>query len=166
MSVQVLFVCLGNICRSPTAHGLFQHKVDSIGLSEKIIVDSAGTGGWHVGSAPDERAQATALERGYDISQLRARTIASPDFQQFDYILGMDKENMLNLSRLKPDNYRGKLGLFLEIAGVAEGEEAVVPDPYYGGQAHFSNVLGLIEQGAEGLLKRIRQEHSIGQGIE
>jgi protein-tyrosine phosphatase len=159
MSVKVLFVCLGNICRSPTAHGLFEDLVSRSSLHEKIKIDSAGTGDWHVGHPPDSRAQATALQRGYDISHLRARAVSSNDFSEFDYILGMDRENIRNLNTLCPTNYTGTLGLFLEIAGVGQGLE--VPDPYYGGQEHFSHVIHLIEQGAEGLLARIQNEHAL-----
>ena len=159
MTVKVLFVCLGNICRSPTAHGLFEDKVKAAGLSDKIVVDSAGTGDWHVGGAPDKRAQATALERGYDISQLKARQVTSEDYQTFDYILGMDEQNVLDLKRIKTPDYRGVLGLFLEVANVGQGEE--VPDPYLGGNEHFNNVIDLVEQGSDGLLERIKKEHKL-----
>lgn len=156
MSIQVLFVCLGNICRSPTAHGLFQYKVEQAGLNEMIYVDSAGTGAWHSGSAPDQRAQDTALKRGYNISHLRARQVTEADFNRFDYILAMDEDNLHHLEAIKPDSFSGTLGLFLDVA--LEKIKAV-PDPYYGDAAHFQEAIDLIEQGAEGLLKRIRQEH-------
>ena len=159
MHINVLFVCLGNICRSPTAHGLFEHTVKQAGLAEHIHVDSAGTGGWHIGNPPDSRAQATALARGYDISQLKARQVDSVDYNKFDYILGMDRQNILDLNALKPSSYQGISGLFLEIAGVGDGLE--VPDPYYGGDAHFKEVIHLVEQGCEGLLTRIQREHNI-----
>lgn len=157
MSVGVLFVCLGNICRSPTAQGLFQYKVDQNGLSEQINVDSAGTGGWHSGTAPDERAQSTALKRGYDISHLRARKVEREDFAQFDYILAMDNDNLQHLLTLMPASYQGTVGLFLEVAGIVNNKE--VPDPYYGGQSQFEMVIKLIEDGADKLLAKIRQEH-------
>lgn len=159
MTVKVLFVCLGNICRSPTAHGLFEDKVKAAGLADKIAVDSAGTGDWHVGGAPDKRAQATALQRGYDISQLKARQVTTSDYHEFDYILGMDEQNVLDLARIKTSDYRGVLGLFLEVANVAKGEE--VPDPYLGGDAHFKQVIDLVELGADGLLERIKKEHGL-----
>jgi protein-tyrosine phosphatase len=159
MSVSVLFVCLGNICRSPTAHGLFQHKVNQIGLSDHIVVDSAGTGGWHSGAAPDERSQSTALERGYDISHLSARKVVGDDFTQFDYILAMDQDNLSHLSTLKPASYQGILGLFLDVAGTASNQE--VPDPYYGDQGQFQMAIKLIEDGSDSLLARIRQEYDI-----
>ncbi len=160
MTVNILFVCLGNICRSPTAHGLFEHTVKQAGLAKKIIVDSAGTGGWHSGSAPDERAQEAALERGYDISQLRARKVSVDDFAEFDYVLAMDNDNLKQLSALKPDGYQGTLGLFLEVAGVSADTQEV-PDPYYGGHEHFKRVIQLVEDGAHGLLARIKQEHGL-----
>jgi len=164
MSVSVLFVCLGNICRSPTAHGLFQHKVNQSGLADQIIVDSAGTGGWHSGAAPDERAQSTALDRGYDISHLSARKVVRDDFTEFDYILAMDNDNLSHLLTLKPVSYKGVLGLFLDVAGAdvagTTGNKEV-PDPYYGGQAQFQMAIKLIEDGADSLLARIRQEYEL-----
>jgi len=159
MAVKVLFVCLGNICRSPTAHGLFEHTVKMAGLADSIIVDSAGTGGWHTGNPPDARAQATALERGYDISALQARQVQRADYTDFDYILGMDAQNMTDLDSIKTPNYHGVLGLFLEVAGV--GNDLEVPDPYYGGDAHFAQVIDLVEQGCHGLLERIKKEHGL-----
>lgn len=159
MTVKVLFVCLGNICRSPTAHGLFQDKVNQSGLEKAIHVDSAGTGDWHVGHAPDRRAQDTALDRGYNISHLRARAVAAADFTEFDYILGMDRDNVRNLQALCPSDYRGTLGLFLEVAGVGHGVD--VPDPYYGGQQHFDQVIQLVEAGATGLLELIQRQHEL-----
>ena len=159
MTINVLFVCLGNICRSPTAHGLFENTVKNAGLAEAILVDSAGTGGWHIGDPPDARAQATAQQRGYDISQLKARQVNVIDYERFDYILGMDEQNMQNLERLKPASFDGVIGLFLDVAGV--GENLEVPDPYYGGDAHFKEVIDLVEQGCYGLLARIKKEHKI-----
>lgn len=159
MTVNVLFVCLGNICRSPTAHGLFEHTVKNAGLADKIFVDSAGTGGWHIGDPPDRRAQATALQRGYDISQLKARQTTTADYASFDYILGMDQQNMMDLEQLKTPDYPGVLGLFLEVANVGKGIE--VPDPYYGGDKHFKQVIELVEQGCAGLLARIKKEHKL-----
>ncbi len=161
MTVNVLFVCLGNICRSPTAHGLFQNHVEKAGLAQHIFVDSAGTGGWHIGHPPDSRAQATALQRGYDISDLQARVVTRDDFNKFDYILGMDKDNVTNLLELKPHNYTGTLGLFLQVAGIETDEKIKsleVPDPYYGDQTYFENAIQLIDSGAAGLLSRIQNE--------
>lgn len=153
---RVLFVCLGNICRSPTAHGVFQHCVDRAGLTDLVEVDSAGTAAYHVGNSPDPRSTAAAYERGYDLSPLRARQAVVEDFEQFDYILAMDHSNLSNLKRIKPDHFAGHLGLFLEFA--AQFAEEEVPDPYYGGDEGFSHVLDLVEAASEGLLAQIRQE--------
>lgn len=149
----VLFVCLGNICRSPTAQAVFQHKVKLRGLADRIVVDSAGTGDWHVGSPPDRRALAAARSRGYDMSDLRARQVSVRDFMHFDYILAMDNANLRDLESLRPVGYGGEVDLFLrycKATGVLE-----VPDPYYGGESGFESVLDLIEDASEGLLERI-----------
>ena len=153
---RVLFVCLGNICRSPTAHGVFQHCVDQAGLSDLIQVDSAGTAAYHVGNSPDPRSMAAARQRGYDLSPLRARQAVEEDFEQFDYILAMDQSNLGNLQRLQPGHYAGHLGLFLEFA--KQFDEVEVPDPYYGGDEGFGHVLDLVEAASEGLLAQIRRE--------
>lgn len=150
---KVLFVCLGNICRSPTAHGVFQSMVDDRGLSNLIQVDSCGTGGWHVGEAPDRRARAKAAKRGYDLSSLRARQIQVADFARFDYILAMDSKNLAALQDMRPRTYAGHLGLLLDFAENVELKE--VPDPYYGGANGFNHVLDLVEWASEGLLREI-----------
>ena len=150
----VLFVCLGNICRSPTAHGVFAHLVKENGLSDQISVDSAGTAAYHVGNPPDQRSAATALKRGYDLSSLRARQALSDDFNQFDYILVMDQENLFDLRQIAPVNGKAELKLFLEYA--SELPEREVPDPYYGGSAGFDHVLDLVEAASEGLLQEIQ----------
>lgn len=156
----VLFVCLGNICRSPTAHGVFETMLDRHGLGDDIAVDSCGTGDWHVGSAPDRRATAEALQRGYDLSQLCARQVQAVDFERFDYILAMDKMNLAELRALCPADYAGHLGLFLAFAdGVSEDE---VPDPYYGGAEGFGHVLDLVERASTGLLREICDAHIAG----
>ena len=105
--VKVLFVCLGNICRSPTADGIFRKLVADANLQGQILVDSAGTGGWHIGKGPDSRTVAAAKKRGYDLSQLRARQVSGADFAEFDYVLAMDKSNLMDLQRLKPSSYHG-----------------------------------------------------------
>lgn len=151
--VKVLFVCLGNICRSPTAHGIFQQLVDRAGLDNHILVDSAGTGDWHVGHAPDSRAQHKALARGYDLSSLRARLVTAQDFAEFDYILGMDDSNMSNMAPFKPADYAGEFQLFLSYG---DSDYREVPDPYYGGDQGFELVLDLVEEAAAGLLDHIR----------
>ena len=153
--VKVLMVCLGNICRSPTAHGLFEDLVAKKGLSEQIIVDSAGTSGWHIGSPPDRRSQAAARKRGYDLSAQRGRQATAADFARFDYILAMDEDNLYNLKQLAPPDYAGHLGLFLEFSTQMEYDE--VPDPYHGGDAGFELVLDLIEDASEGLLRHIQK---------
>ncbi|WP_111641909.1 low molecular weight protein-tyrosine-phosphatase [Marinimicrobium alkaliphilum] len=155
MSVKVLFVCLGNICRSPTAHGVFQALVQRESMGERITIDSAGTGDWHVGKAPDRRAQQAAAERGYDLSGLRARQVARPDFDHYDYVLAMDNSNLSDLKRLAPSHFKGHLGLFLDFARRSAARE--VPDPYYGGDEGFAEVLDMVEDAAEGLLDDIRQ---------
>jgi len=157
MTIRVLFVCLGNICRSPTAHGIFQGKVERAGLSEQIIIDSAGTGDWHIGHAPDKRAQASALQRGYDMSELRARQVSVADFSRYDYVLAMDQKNLEDLRAMKPDDYQGTLDLFLSAAGIEASQE--VPDPYYEGDDHFDKVFDLIEQASDQLLCVLQTRH-------
>ncbi len=149
----MLFVCLGNICRSPTAHGVFEELVRRRGLAGSIRVDSCGTGAWHVGEPPDARATAEADKRGYDLSSLRARQVHPEDFRRFDYILAMDHTNLADLQGMCPADYDGHLGLFLGFAGQAGPDE--VPDPYYGGREGFSHVLDLVEMASEGLLRDI-----------
>lgn len=151
---KVLFVCLGNICRSPTADGIFNHLVVRTKLDQKIIVDSAGTGDWHIGKAPDTRTVAAARQRGYDLSVLRARQVTARDFDEFDYVLAMDKANLLDLQRIRPSSYAGHLGLFLDFGSRDDYRE--VPDPYYGGNDGFELVLDLVEDAAQGLLNHIR----------
>lgn len=152
---KVLFVCLGNICRSPTADGIFRNLVAQANLDHKILVDSAGTGDWHIGKAPDARTVAAARNRGYDLSVLRARQVNKSDFAEFDYVLAMDNSNLKDLQRMKPFDYKGHLGLFLEFG--SRGDYLEVPDPYYGGKEGFDLVLDLVEDAAQGLLNHIRQ---------
>ena len=152
---RVLFVCLGNICRSPTAHGIFQQRVEEAGLSERIHIDSAGTGDWHVGRPPDSRMQEAALQRGYDLSPLRARQVSAEDFHHFDHILAMDNSNLADLRDIQPAG-GAEPRLFLDYARAADTRE--VPDPYYGGEAGFYQVIDLVEDAAEGLLKTLQQE--------
>ena len=154
MSIGVLFVCLGNICRSPTAHAVFAHRVAAQGLADRIRVDSAGTGDWHAGESPDERSQQHALRRGYDLAPLRARQVVAGDFREFEYVLAMDRSNLANLERMRPDGFKGELRLFLPY-GTSDVLE--VPDPYYGGARGFETVLDLIEDAADGLLDHLRR---------
>lgn len=152
---RILFVCLGNICRSPTAHGVFEHLLSREGGSEWISVDSAGTGDWHVGKAPDPRTRAAAARRGYSLDHLRARTVDDEDFRRFDYILAMDAANLRELRKRCPVDFRGHLGLFLEFAANSRVRE--VPDPYYtSGEQGFDEVLDLVEAASEGLLRHLR----------
>ncbi|WP_372604257.1 low molecular weight protein-tyrosine-phosphatase [Actibacterium sp.] len=150
MTTRILFVCLGNICRSPTAHGVFQALADQAGAD--VYVESAGTGGWHVGDPPDRRATAEAAARGYDLSPLRAQQVSAADFSRFDLILAMDHANLMALERMRPIDSETQVELFLTYAGL-EREE--VPDPYYDGG--FDLVLDLIEQASHGVLARLRR---------
>lgn len=163
--VSVLFVCLGNICRSPTAHGVFQTLVDRHQLQQQIVVDSAGTGDWHIGHAPDQRTMSAASLRGYDLSELRARQVGAADFAQFDYILAMDSQNLRDLQRMQPPHFSGVLDLFLPYGDVllsnSRNTPREVPDPYYGGVDGFETVLDLVENAAQGLLQTLAQRHQL-----
>lgn len=152
-STKVLFVCMGNICRSPTAEGVFKRFVVDHGLGGQIESDSAGTHDYHIGESPDPRSQAAAERRGYDLSALRARQVAANDFAAFDYVLAMDEVNHAALRRLCPAQYRDRVKLFLEFAPQAGRRD--VPDPYYGGAQGFEEVLDLVELAAQGLLDHI-----------
>ena len=153
---KVLFVCLGNICRSPTAEGVFRGLVERRGLGGRIEIDSAGTSGWHIGVPPDTRAQAEAKRRGLDISGLRSRKVAADDFVRFDYIIAMDRENLADLAEQCPPLFRDRLHLFTEFAANPGGPD--VPDPYYGGPSGFMKVFDLVTECSEGLLARILAE--------
>jgi protein-tyrosine phosphatase len=154
MTTKVLFVCLGNICRSPTAHGVFEKLVADAGLQDKIEIDSAGTGDWHIGRPPDERTKRAAKQRGYDLSHLRARQVTGADFHDFDYVLAMDKSNLKDLRSMAGDKSNCHVSLFLDFAESSWKRE--VPDPYYGGEDGFETVLELVEDGARGLLETIK----------
>lgn len=158
--VRVLFVCMGNICRSPLAQGVFEDVLRREGLSGEVFVDSAGTGPWHVGEPPDARAQKSARLRGLDLGSQRARRVTPDDCRSFDYVLTMDEENYRMVSAL----CRGSAVVrpFLDFA--ADSPEREVPDPYYGGPDGFERVLDLIEAASEGLLEDIRQRHLNGRG--
>jgi len=157
--ISVLFVCLGNICRSPTAEGMFRDKVLVSGLADTVHIDSAGTGDWHIGRPPDVRAQKAALARGYDISDLRARQVSTADFDEFDYILAMDEQNLRDLHAMRPNTFRGHLGLMLQFS--QSNDLTDVPDPYFGGEEGFQSVLDLLETASEGLLAHIRDHHFV-----
>lgn len=156
-NIGVLFVCMGNICRSPTAEGVFRQLVARHNLGELIRCDSAGTHDYHIGNPPDERAQQHALSRGYDLSTLRARQVTKSDFAEFDYVLAMDRANLLALQRRCPDRHLQRVQLFLTYASGLSDKE--VPDPYYGGEQGFETVLDMVENAAAGLLRHIRSTH-------
>ena len=151
---KVLFICLGNICRSPTAQAVFEHLVEREGLADKIKVASAGTGGWHVGNPPDERAQWFASMRGYSMKHLRAKQVHVRDFDDYDLILAMDRSNQRALLEICPDTCRDKVRLFLDFASQTQHRE--VPDPYYGGDDGFELVLDLVEDASQGVLQYLR----------
>ena len=155
--VGVIFVCMGNICRSPTAEAVFRDYVEKAGLLENIHIDSAGTHNYHIGDPPDARTQHAARRRGYDMSKLRGRQVEAEDFLRFDYVLAMDEANLANLRQLRPGDAQSHLGLFLEFA--ERHREREVPDPYFGGADGFERVLDMVEDAANGLLKHIRQHH-------
>ncbi len=145
---------MGNICRSPLAHGLFEHRVAQAGLTDRISIDSAGTHAYHVGERPDPRSQQTALGHGIDLSSQRARKVVAGDFAQFDYVVAMDRDNHAILSSQCPAEHQAKLKLFLDFA--PQLSESEVPDPYYGGDDGFEHVYQLIDAAADGLLAEIQ----------
>ena len=149
---RILFVCLGNICRSPMAEGVFRH-VSGSGELAAFSIDSAGTAGWHEGSPPDSRAQAALMARGIDISQLRARQVSPRDFERNDLLLAMDDSNLQDLSAIAPHGAGGKVHLFLDYALGETGQE--VPDPYYGGTRGFDEVFDLVERASLGLMRKL-----------
>jgi protein-tyrosine phosphatase len=153
--LRILFVCLGNICRSPTAEGVLRTLAAREAPELPLEVDSAGTADFHVGEPPDPRTQAAGLRRGYDLAALRARMIEPADFGHFDLILAMDEENLRVLRRRAPAHFQERLRLLLEFAPDADSHD--VPDPYYGGPNGFEEVLDLVEAAARGLLKHLRQ---------
>lgn len=153
--VKVLFVCMGNICRSPTAHGVFRDLVQKSGLDDKIIIDSAGTHAYHVGKSPDSRSQQVAKQRGMDMSDLRARIVTDADFYEFDLILAMDGANYQDLLTMATPDTEHKVKLFLDFAENSSEQE--VPDPYYGGAKGFDRVFDMVEDASLGLLRHIVQ---------
>ena len=152
--VSVLFVCMGNICRSPTAEGVFRHHVAEAGLDALFEIDSAGTHAYHVGEPPDRRAQEAATRRGVSLVDIRARRVAAEDFERFHHIIAMDEDNLVMLHEQADAAHRDKIRLFLEFGS---GPETEVPDPYYGGATGFERVLDLVEDASRGLLERLRQ---------
>jgi protein-tyrosine phosphatase len=155
MNTRVLFVCMGNICRSPMAEGVFRHMVRQAGLDDVVKVESAGTHAFHAGEGPDKRAQSTAARRGYDIGDLRARQVKELDFEHFDLILAMDWDNLSLLQQMAPKKAHHKLQLLMRFA--SEHESATIPDPYYGAQQGFDQVMDFIEDACGGLLEVARR---------
>ena len=152
--VSVLFVCMGNICRSPTAEGVFRHQVEAAGLDDIFEIDSAGTHAYHVGEPPDRRAREAATRRGFSLADIRARRVAADDFERFHHIIAMDEDNLVMLREQADAVHREKIRLLLEFGS---GPETEVPDPYYGGTTGFERVLDLVEDASRGLLERLTQ---------
>ena len=155
----ILFVCLGNICRSPLAEGVFRSVLAERGMEDDFVIDSAGMGDWHAGQAPDHRAIAVARANGLDISAQQARAITERDFERFDLILGMDRKNIRELGEIAPDAFRDRIHLFLDYAGSGAEE---VPDPYFGDAAGFAETYRLIRSASEGLADRLAQARPAG----
>lgn len=153
--MRILFVCLGNICRSPTAEGVMRARLAAADLDERVEVDSCGIGHWHVGKGPDRRALEAAGQRGIDISALRARVLDAEDFRRFDYILAMDHDNLEAIEARCPADCAAHVGLFLAFAG-RPGE--AVPDPYFGGSEGFDKVFGLVEAASDGLIAELQEK--------
>ncbi|MFN0038021.1 MAG: low molecular weight protein-tyrosine-phosphatase [Burkholderiales bacterium] len=157
--MRVLFVCMGNICRSPTAEAVFRHRVEEAGLQEVILVDSAGTHDYHVGCAPDHRAQAAAALRGLDMSGLRARKFIAGDIGHFDHLFALDGDNLREMRKNVPESHAGRVRLFMDFSAKYRGQE--VPDPYYGRADGFEVVLDMVEDASAGLLSDIRKNYGI-----
>lgn len=155
--VKVLFVCLGNICRSPMAEGVFRHLVKAAGLQDQVQVDSAGIGAWHVGEPPHAGTRKMLREKGVDAAGLVARVVTAEDLLDFDYVIAMDRENVAELDPLQPRTRRRTIHLLMDFAADARLKE--VPDPYYTG--NFVETYGLVETGCRGLLEHIRREHGL-----
>jgi protein-tyrosine phosphatase len=155
-SIAVCFVCLGNICRSPSAEIVLRDLVERAKLADRIVIDSVGTGCWHIGAPPDERAQRAAKKRGYDLSALRSRQIAADDFARFDLLIVMDDANAAALTAICPPEHRDKIRLLMEFA--TRDDSRVVVDPYFGGEEGFEKVLDQCEDACEGLLTALRAQ--------
>jgi len=159
--VSVLFVCLGNICRSPLAEGVFRHIVEQQGLSDRVTTDSAGTGGWHTGEAPDKRSIAVAAQHGIDLTKLKARQINKRDFATFDLILGMDASNVTNIRRIAPNESRERVHLF---SALTLSQSFDVPDPYYGDASDFERVYHMISEGCVSLAEMLKSSDMSASG--
>ncbi|MFZ4536806.1 low molecular weight protein-tyrosine-phosphatase [Propionivibrio sp.] len=161
---KVLFVCMGNICRSPTAEGVFRHMLREMNLEDKVDVDSAGTHGYHVGEAPDQRTQRAAARRGYDLSGIRARKIAPQDLDYFDLILAMDRNSLEALHLVCPPERTDRLGLFMDYSKNFDDDE--VPDPYYGLGQGFDLVLDMVEDATRGLVDIVKERAVLAAEVE
>ncbi|MFM0199742.1 low molecular weight phosphotyrosine protein phosphatase [Paraburkholderia fungorum] len=160
-TVSICFVCLGNICRSPTAEGVMRHRVGEARLTERIMIDSAGTGDWHIGQPPDERAQFAAGRRGYELGGLRGRQIAASDFERFDLLIAMDDKNVAALRQVCPTQQRDKIRLLMEFVPEADGRwngAREIVDPYFGGAEGFEQVLDQCEAACRGLIAALRPQ--------
>ncbi|MEE3045173.1 MAG: low molecular weight protein-tyrosine-phosphatase [Pseudomonadota bacterium] len=157
--IKVLFVCTGNICRSPTADGVFRKIVDQAGLSDQIGIDSCGLSAYHVGELPDPRSREMAESRGYDLNDIRSRKIKPSDYIQFDYILAMDDGHLRDMRRQAPSEHQHRIELFLDYHPEMAGQS--VPDPYYGGSNGFVRVFEMIEETSNNLLSHIRKQHGL-----
>ncbi|MCP4393561.1 MAG: low molecular weight phosphotyrosine protein phosphatase [Alphaproteobacteria bacterium] len=157
--MKVLFVCTGNICRSPTAEAVFRHKVEEAGLSDYIEIDSAGTHNWHAGGAPDDRSVYIAMKNGYSMDGIFSRQVSASDYNKFDYIFGMDVGHVRTLVKERPEDSSANIELFLDV--VEEDSHADVSDPYYGGQDGFENVLKLIEEGSDAIIEKLVAEYDL-----
>ena len=157
-NIRILFVCMGNICRSPTAEGVMRHLIEQAGLQSRILVDSAGTHRYHIGEPPDPRAQAAANRRGYDLASLRAREVRLADFETFDLILAMDFNNLDRLQTICPNVHEAKLGMLMGYA--REFKTPIVPDPYYRGSADFDRVLDYVGDACKGLMEALIQSNA------
>ena len=152
MAYRVLFVCMGNICRSPTAQGVMEHLLKKHNLAKRVVVDSAGTHNYHPNRPPDPRSQKYALQRGYDLSKQRARQVQDKDFELFDLIVAVDLNNLMELNAKCPSPQKSKLKSFASY--LTEHQAVEVPDPYYGGNAGFEYVLDLVEDGCRGIISQ------------
>ncbi len=159
MAVGVLFVCLGNICRSPTAQGILEHKARQLGLEDAIFADSCGTAAFNVGKPADPRARAAASAAGYDLSDQFARQIADDDYERFHYIIAMDRTNLINVEAWRPAHFEGEIKLLMDYC--EHDGSSQIPDPYYQSAEHFGEIIGIMEQAIDGLLAHIRHQHSL-----
>ena len=159
MAIHIVFVCLGNICRSPSAQGILEKLVKDANLESQISVDSCGTAAFNVGKSPDPRAIAACKKQGYDIASQIARQITVEDYDKADYVIAMDNINMMNVKAWAPENYAGELSLFMRYGGASE--YAQVPDPYYDDADKFDGTVKVLERAARGLLKQIREKHQL-----